>query len=84
MQPNENIANAIRSTVTERGPEKSTCPSEIARMLFPKHWRAHMKEIVEVAIALQKSGEIAITQKGMPIDICNFKGPIRFKLPVSF
>ncbi|WP_291206869.1 DUF3253 domain-containing protein [Dyadobacter sp.] len=33
------IAATILSTAIHRGPEKSTCPSEIARMLFPDGWR---------------------------------------------
>ncbi len=81
MQHYEAIYDAIKSTLVERGQEKSTCPSEIARMLFPKDWRTHMKDIVKVAIDLQNEGEALITQKGIPIDVSNIKGPVRIKLP---
>lgn len=74
------IANTILATATERGREKSTCPSEIARLLFPDDWRRHMKEIREVAIDLQYQGKVVITQKGKPIDISKIKGPIRIRI----
>ena len=74
------IAKTILATATERGREKSTCPSEIARLMFPDDWRRHMKEIRETAIDLQYQGKVVITQKGMPIDISKIKGPIRIKI----
>lgn len=73
------IIESILSTAVARGPEKTFCPSEIARELFPKDWRAHLQEVVEVAIALQKQGKVLITQKGEAIDIDHIKGPIRIK-----
>ncbi|MBD1392429.1 DUF3253 domain-containing protein [Mucilaginibacter glaciei] len=74
------IAQTILQTATERGPEKSTCPSEIARALFPADWRKHMDEVRQAAIELQKSGKVSITQKGMPVDVEYIKGPIRIKI----
>lgn len=81
MPDKVDISNAIKLTAIQRGPKKSTCPSEIARMLFPNDWWAHMKDIVEIAIDLQTNGEVMITQKGQPVDINHIKGPIRIKLP---
>ena len=80
MQHYENITTTILSTAIDRGAEKSTCPSEIARMLFPGDWRKHMKEVVDVAIELHNQGKVAITQKGIPIDVDHIKGPIRIKI----
>lgn len=71
---------AILSTATERGPDKTTCPSEVARALFPDNWRAQMEEVRNAAIALCDEGKIIITQKGEPIDTSNIKGPIRIKI----
>lgn len=65
---------------TERGPDKSTCPSEVARALFPDDWRKHMQDVRDAAIDLQKQGKVAITQKGEPVDVDNIKGPIRIKI----
>jgi hypothetical protein len=80
MQHYEKIATSILSTATHRGPEKSTCPSEIARKLFPDNWREHMKDVLAVAIDLHNRGNVAITQKGIPVDVGNIKGPVRIKI----
>ena len=80
MQHYEKITTSILSTAIHRGVEKSTCPSEIARLLFPKDWREHMKDVLDVAIDLHNKGSIVITQKGIPIDVKDFKGPVRIKI----
>ncbi|SDG43497.1 Protein of unknown function [Dyadobacter soli] len=80
MQHYEKIATTILSTAIHRGAEKSTCPSEIARILFPDDWRKHMKDVREVAIDLHNKGSIVITQKGVPVDVKHIKGPVRIKI----
>jgi hypothetical protein len=80
MIPKDLIASTILSTAIARGTDKSTCPSEIARMLFPENWRIRMGEVRDVAIALQQEGKVLITQKGIPIEIDHIKGPIRIKI----
>lgn len=80
MQGQKDIKTTILTVAKNRGPEKSTCPSEIARMLFPDDWRKHMSEVVDVAINLHHQGKVAITQKGIPIDVQHIKGPIRIKI----
>lgn len=81
MDPQPDIKATILKEAAMRGPEKSTCPSEIARKLFPENWRAHMPAIREEAIALQKQGLVLITQKGESVDTAEIKGPIRIKIP---
>ncbi|OWK71371.1 DUF3253 domain-containing protein [Pedobacter sp. AJM] len=80
MRHHTDISATILLMAEQRGPEKSTCPSEIARRLYPDDWRKHMKNIREVAIGLHQQGKIMITQKGMPVDIDHIKGPIRIKI----
>ncbi|MCF0057164.1 DUF3253 domain-containing protein [Dyadobacter sp. CY356] len=80
MQHYEKIATTILSTAIHRGTEKSTCPSEIARRLFPDIWRNHMKDVLEVAIDLHNKGRVLITQKGIPVDVKDIKGPVRIKI----
>ena len=80
MQQHTEITSTILFVATQRGPEKSTCPSEIARMLFPDDWRKHMNNIVDGAIELHNQGKVVITQKGIPIDVNHFKGPVRIKI----
>jgi len=66
--------------VTDRGADKTICPSEVARALFPDEWRGHMDEVRQCAVDLQRKGQVSITQKGKPIDGDNIKGPIRIKI----
>ncbi|WP_442591949.1 DUF3253 domain-containing protein [Pedobacter sp. AW31-3R] len=76
----KDISETILSVATQRGMEKSTCPSEIARMMFPGDWRKHMEEVRDVAINLHRRKQVVITQKGMPIDVDHIKGPVRIKI----
>ncbi len=80
MQQHADILEAILSVATHRGLEKSTCPSEIARILFPYDWRKHMKDVLDVAIDLHIQGKVVITQKGAPVDVNHIKGPVRIKI----
>jgi hypothetical protein len=68
---------------TERGTDKTICPSEVARIMFPANWRKHMDEVRQAAIALQQEGKVSITQKGEPVDVERIKGPIRIKIVSS-
>jgi hypothetical protein len=80
VEQHSDITEKILSLTLGRGPDKSICPSEVARLLFPDDWPAHMDEVVDSAIKLQKQGRIAITQKGIPVDPDHIRGPIRLKL----
>lgn len=65
---------------TERGADKTICPSEVARALFDTDWRKHMDEVRQAAIVLQQDGKVLITQKGIPVEVNHLKGPIRIKI----
>jgi len=80
MQEPAAISKTILETATERGAQKSTCPSEIARMMFPEDWRRHMEEVRNVAIELYLQGKVLITQKGEQVDVDHIKGPIRIRI----
>jgi len=80
MEHYEKIATTILSTAIHRGAEKSPCPSEIARMLFPEEWRKHMKDVIKVATDLSNKGSVVITQKGMPVDVKDIKVQVRIKI----
>jgi hypothetical protein len=83
MQQSSDISAAILAAVAKRGAEKTTCPSEIARMMFPEDWRDHMKNVLDVAIELQNKNKVVITQKGMPVDVHHIKGPVRIGITKS-
>lgn len=80
MIKEKQISETILATAKDRGPNKSTCPSEIARMLYPEKWRRYMEEVRSIAVQLRDQGKVLITQKGTVIETDNFKGPIRIKI----
>lgn len=65
-----------------RGPEKSICPSEVARALEPadETWRGLMKPVRRAAVTLAENGRIDILKKGKRIDPASVKGVIRLRL----
>lgn len=73
------IRECILKQVQQRGPNKSICPSEVARSLGGETWRSLMPLVREVGADLAKSGAIVVTQKGIPVDPQTARGPIRFK-----
>lgn len=80
--------NLIKEKIIEmasgRAPDKTVCPSEIARELFPADWRKHMEAVRSSAIELHQKGIVTITQKGIPVDIAHIKGPVRIKYNERF
>lgn len=78
------ISQAIIAMATERGTDKTICPSEVARFMFPDNWRKYMDEVREAAVDLQRQGKVAITQKGEPVDVNDIKGPVRIKIVRSW
>lgn len=66
----------------QRGFEKTYCPSEVARELFPDDWRDKMDLVREVADNLVKEGKLIVLQKGEIKDELPSKltGPIRLQI----
>ena len=75
---------AILALVTQRGMDKSICPSEAARLVGGAGWHAELTLIRRVAIQLAASGRIQILRKGKPVaDAAEVKGVIRLRLAPS-
>lgn len=77
------IEAAILSLVAARGPERTVCPSEVARALVAEEvsWRALMPAIRRVAGRLRRTGRLRISQRGRGIDPEQARGPIRLSQP---
>jgi hypothetical protein len=78
---------------SQRGPEKTCCPSEIPRLLLgnknAKAWRECMPLVRKIAIELVKEGKIEILQRGRVVSLEemgedgeDIKGPIRLRMCV--
>jgi len=70
----------ILTLVTQRGPGKSICPSEVARALKPDAWQSLMGPIRQAAIRLVAAGSINILRKGKPVGSGDVRGVIRLRL----
>ena len=79
---NGEVACAIDALLAERDADASICPSEVARRLWPDHWRAHMTTVREVATAQMQAGLLLITQRGKAVDLSlPLRGAIRLRKP---
>mgnify|MGYP001806381951 CR=1 FL=1 len=76
------VAAAILTATAARGPDKSICPSEVARALAPDgtDWHVHMHAVREAARHLARAGRIEILRKGKPQNPEDFKGVIRLRI----
>ncbi len=74
------VSATILVLASERGNDKTICPSEVARMLWPGKWRDHMEEVKSAAFALRDEGKVQISQKGREVADNKVKGPIRIRI----
>ena len=79
----ERISECVLELLTERGPGRSICPSEAARMLalridYP--WQDLMRPVRTVAAVLADAGLLEATQHEVLVDIREVRGPIRLRL----
>ncbi|ABY31389.1 DUF3253 domain-containing protein [Methylorubrum extorquens] len=79
------IEETMLRLVSERGADKTCCPSEIARALggpHPDGWSSLMQPVRRVAVRLTKAGRVQILRKGKPVeDPDDFRGIYRLSLP---
>lgn len=80
--PDSQVEHCIIDLVHKRGPGKTICPSEVARLLVEDEnaWRTLMPRVREVAARLAVEGKIKVTQKGAAVNALEAKGPIRLGL----
>jgi hypothetical protein len=79
----EHIAATMLDLASERGSDKTICPSEVARAIggpHPDGWGPLMPAVRRVAVDLMKAGEVVITRKGRPVDPDDFRGVYRIKV----
>ena len=77
----DRLRACILNLLGERGPGKTICPSEAARIERGDDWRSAMKPARRVAAKLAREGLISIYRKGKVVDPNNFKGVIRLGKP---
>jgi hypothetical protein len=72
----------ILQIATERGEQKSFCPSEVARALS-EEWRPLLTHVRAAARRLAEAGQIDILRHGKPIEPAAIRGVIRLRLKQS-
>jgi hypothetical protein len=61
------------------GPDKSICPSDVARAL-DVDWQPRLKQVRAAAVELARAGRIDILRKGKPVsDLDSLRGVIRLR-----
>ena len=76
----ERLETELLRLVAERGPDKTTCPSEPARSIggsAGEQWGALMPAVRRIAVSLAKQGRVVIMRKGKPADPDDFRGVYR-------
>ena len=76
----QQIRDCILTLAQKRGPDKSLCPSEVAKDLQSEDWRPLMADVRRVTASLIKEGSVTVTQFGKLVDPLNAKGHIRISL----
>jgi hypothetical protein len=81
---NSRLEQAVLAHAAERGPEKTLCPSDVARAIggpHPDGWGPLMQPLRRIAVRLAKEGRLVITRKGKAVDPDDFRGVYRLGLP---
>lgn len=73
------VRAAILDLLAARGPGKTICPSDAARMLA-EDWRPLMDLVRAEAAVMVAEGLIEVTQKGQVVAPEVARGPIRLRL----
>lgn len=79
----ERVRECVMELLVERGPGRSICPSEAARMIGVRlgcHWQDLMRPVRTVAAALVDMGVVEATQHEAIVDIRKVRGPVRLRL----
>lgn len=82
--PPERIEETMLRLATERGADKTICPSEVARALggdHPDGWGPLMPAVRAAAVRLMKAERLVILRKGRPVDPDDFRGVYRLSVP---
>lgn len=84
------VATAILDQLAAAGLDKSLSPMDVAKAYAetrrkptdkPELWRRYFTAVKQQSLALARAGQIEITRKGEPVDLSDFKGVVRLRLP---
>jgi len=82
------VARAILDELAAAG--GPVAPEKVARAIGtararasdgPNAWRRYLPAVKQQALFLARRGRIEIVRKGRPVDLTDFKGVVRYRLP---
>jgi hypothetical protein len=79
----ERIRDCVLELLVARGPGRTICPSEAARMLGVRtgvRWQDLMRPVRTVVADLALEGLVEATQHEAVVDINQVRGPVRLRL----
>jgi len=80
----ERLEAAILALSARRGPDRTICPSDAARITGGEGWRRLMEPARDVARRLARDGVVEVTQKGERLDPnAEWRGPVRIRRPLA-
>jgi uncharacterized protein DUF3253 len=63
-----------------RAPDRTICPSDVARAVGGASWRSQMDPVRDVVRDLARSGDVEVTQRGIVLDADGeWRGPVRIR-----
>ncbi len=74
------IEAAVRALLRSRGPGRSICPSDIARLVGGPTWRTRLPVVRECAVKMTKRGELEILRRGRVVTTKPTEGVLRYRL----
>lgn len=82
MPDTDAITLEILRQTAARGPDRSICPSEVARALAAGEtpWQKMMDPVRQAALRLQAEGRVEILRKGRPVPADAVRGVIRLRI----
>lgn len=86
------VALAILDALHAAKPGSTIAPEVVARAIGtakarpsdrPNAWRRYLAAVKQQALHLARQGRIEIVRKGKPVDLADFKGVVRYRLPTT-
>jgi hypothetical protein len=86
------VARALLDLLDEAKPGGTVAPDAVARAIGtararpgdgPNAWRRYLPAVRQQALHLARRGRIEIVRKGKPVDLADFRGVVRYRLPVG-
>ena len=71
---------ALRALLRSRGPDRSICPSDVARIVGGPSWRRLLPLVRDRAVKMAEGGELEIVRRGRVVKGNPTEGVLRYRL----